>query len=91
MQPVSLWVQRSGGATIVVVQTAEHGKGDDLPGVRRLYLRRHRNTLADALVRAGTCPLGGWQFPAGPVGRDGGSEEVDSGKAGGYPCRIGLS
>ena len=59
MQLVSLWVQRSGGAAIVVVQTAEHGESDDLARLRRLYLRWHRNTLADALVRSDMVEVAG--------------------------------
>jgi hypothetical protein len=54
--PLRQWIQRSGGAAVVVVQTAEHGEGDDLPGLRRLHLWRQGNTLADApstALRAG--------------------------------------
>ena len=61
MQPVSLWVQHSGCATVVVVQTAEHGESDDLASMRRVHLRRHGNTLTDApstALRAGLMRAG---------------------------------
>lgn len=53
MQPVSLWVQRSCGATAVAVQTSDHEEGDDVPDLRQLHLRWQGNTLADAPMRAG--------------------------------------
>ncbi len=49
-------IQHSGCATVVVVQTAEHGEGDDLARLRLLHLWWHGNTLADApstALRAG--------------------------------------
>ena len=67
MGPVSLWVQDSSGATVVVMQAAEHGESDDLAGLWLLHLWRDGNTLADApstalragLVRAGTVEVVG--------------------------------
>lgn len=56
---MSLWVQRSGGAAIVVVEIAEHGKGDDLARLRRLRLWRHGNALAEALMRASVVEVAG--------------------------------
>ncbi len=47
MRPDSLWDQASGGAAIVVVETAEHGDGDDLARLRRLHLWRHGDALGD--------------------------------------------
>ena len=61
MRTVSLWVQRSGCAAIVVVQTAEHGESDDLASMRRVHLWRHGNTLTDApstALRAGLMRAG---------------------------------
>ena len=67
MEPVSLWVQRSGCAAIVVVQAAEQEEGEDLARLRRLHFWRHGNTLADApstalragLVRASVVEVAG--------------------------------
>ncbi len=59
MQPVSLWVQRSGCAAVVVVEAAEHGEGDDPSRRRRLHLRRQGNALVDALMRSGVIEVAG--------------------------------
>ena len=61
MGPVSLWVQDSSGATVVVMQAAEHGESDDHAGLRLFHLWRHGNTLADApstALRAGLMRAG---------------------------------
>ena len=46
-------VQHSGRATVVVMQTAEHGKYNDLSCLRPLPLRWHGNRLANALMWPG--------------------------------------
>ena len=53
MLTTPLFIQRSGSAAVVVMQTAKYGEGDDLPSLWSLLGWRHGDSLANALMRPG--------------------------------------